>query len=46
VKQAESHPVPNAELQGAVVSIIVTAGVLLRLQQAGTDVGEELVAAV
>jgi hypothetical protein len=45
VEQKEPDPVPDTELQSAVMSVVVLASVLLRLEQPGTDFCDELVAA-
>jgi len=44
VEEAKPHPVTDAELQGAMVCIVVALGVGLGLEESVTDVGEEGVA--
>lgn len=43
MEQAEPNPVASGELQVAVMGIIVAASLFLGLQQAGANLGEELI---
>ena len=44
VKHAQQHPVPNRELQSAVVGVVEAASMFLRLKKTGAYLSQELVA--
>ena len=43
-KEAKKHPVADRKLQGAMLGVVEAPGVLLSLQKASANLGEELVA--
>jgi hypothetical protein len=44
MKETQPHPVTDVELEVAMVGIIVSLGILLQLEEAITDLDDEVVA--